>query len=118
MSNVRACVRTGAVTLVAAGLAVGATRVSGSVQLATPEERAGLPESSSVLVDESSLVCPGQQRLGAVGLRDVPGTVSVAAAAPAAGVVSGAPAGSGTVQLAPRARPRPGWRRVRRAASS
>ena len=42
-------VRAGAVALVAAGLAVGATRVSGSVQLATPGERAGLPESSSVL---------------------------------------------------------------------
>ncbi|GAB3877247.1 DUF5719 family protein [Terrabacter terrigena] len=100
MSNTSGIVRVGSVALVAAALAVGATRVSGSVQLATAGERAGLPESSSVLVDEASLVCPGQQRLGAVGLRDVPGTVSVAAAAPESGVVAGAPAGgAGSVRL-------------------
>lgn len=99
MSTVTGVVRVGAVTLAAAALAVGATRVSGSVQLATPGERAGLPESSSVLVEESSLVCPGQQRLGAVGLRDVRGSVTVAAAAPAPGVVEGLASGAGTVQL-------------------
>lgn len=100
MRNVSGIVRAGAVALVAAGLAVGATRVSGSVQLATAGERVGLPESSSVLVDAASLVCPGQQRLGATGLRDVPGTVTVAAAAPDAGVVAGAPTGgTGGVQL-------------------
>src|SRR5690349_9657412 len=100
MSNISGIVRVGSVALVAAALAVGATRVSGSVQLATAGERAGLPESSSVLVDQSSLVCPGQQRLGAVGLRDVSGTVSVAAAAPDAGTVAGAPVGgSGSVRL-------------------
>jgi hypothetical protein len=100
MTNVSGLVRAGAVALVAAGLAVGATRVSGSVQLAAPGEQAGLPESSTVLLDESSLVCPGQQRLGANGLRDVAGTVTVAAATPDQGVVTGAPAdGSGTVAL-------------------
>lgn len=100
MRNVSGIVRAGAVALVAAGLAVGATRVSGSVQLATAGERVGLPESSSVLVDAASLVCPGQQRLGATGLRDVAGTVTVAAASPDAGVVTGAPAGgTGGVQL-------------------
>ena len=101
MSNTSGMVRVGSVALVAAALAVGATRVGASVELASADERAGLPESSSVLVDEASLVCPGQQRLGAVGLRDVAGTVSVAAAAPEAGVVAGAPAGgSGSVRLA------------------
>jgi hypothetical protein len=100
MRNVSGIVRVGAVALVATGLAVGATRVSGSVTLATPGERAGLPESSNVLVDEASLVCPGQQRLGAVGLRDVEGTVTVAASAPDGGVVAGGPSGGGgTVQL-------------------
>jgi hypothetical protein len=100
MSNTSGIVRVASVALVAAALAVGATRVSGSVQLATAGERAGMPESSSVLVDEATLVCPGQQRLGAVGLRDVQGTVSVAAAAPDEGVVEGAPSGgSGSVQL-------------------
>ena len=100
MRNVSGIVRAAAVAVVAAGLAVGATRVSGSVQLATPGERVGLPESSSVLVDAASLVCPGQQRLGATGLRDVRGTVTVAAASPASGVVAGTPgSGSGSVQL-------------------
>src|SRR4029078_1025695 len=82
MRNVSGNVRAGAAVLGAAGLAVGATRVSGSVQLATPGERVGLPESSSVLLDSASLVCPGQQRLGATGLRDVKGEVTVAAASP------------------------------------
>jgi hypothetical protein len=100
MRNVSGIVRAGAVALVAAGLAVGATRVSGSLQLATPGERVGLPESSSVLVDSASLVCPGQQRLGATGLRDVKGEVTVAAASPDPGVVPGAPGGgSGGIQL-------------------
>ena len=100
MTNVSGLVRAGSVALVAAGLAFGATRVSGSVQLATPGGQAGLPESSNVLLDEASLVCPGQQRLGATGLRDVTGTVTVAAASPDQGVVPGVPeGGSGTVQL-------------------
>jgi hypothetical protein len=100
MTNVSGMVRAGSVALVAAGLALGATRVSGSLQLATPGQQAGLPESSNVLLDEASLVCPGQQRLGATGLRDVTGTVTVAAATPDQGVVAGAPVGgSGTVQL-------------------
>lgn len=100
MRNVSGTVRAAAVALVATGLAVGATRVGGSVQLATAGENLGLPESSNVLVDAATLVCPGQQRLGAAGLRDVEGTVSVAAAAPDAGVVAGAPpSGAGGVQL-------------------
>lgn len=100
MSNTSGIVRVGSVALVAAALAVGATRVGASVELASADQRAGLPESSSVLVDQAALVCPGQQRLGAAGLRDVSGSVSVAAAAPDAGVVAGAPAGgSGSVRL-------------------
>ena len=99
MKNVSGIVRAGAVAVLSAGLAVGATRVSGSLVLASPGERAGLPESSSVLVDESSLVCPGQQRLGAVGLRDVEGAVTVSASAPDSGVVAGAAPAGGSVQL-------------------
>jgi len=100
VTNVTGIVRAGVVALAAAGLALGATRVGGSLQLAAAGGRAGLAETSSVLVDQASLVCPGQQRLGASGLRDVKGTVTVAAASPAPGVVAGAPAtASGTVQL-------------------
>ncbi|MEW1953941.1 DUF5719 family protein [Terrabacter sp. NPDC080008] len=100
MSNVTGILRASVVALAAAGLAVGATRVGGSLQLAAASGRAGLPEASSVLVDQSTLVCPGQQRLGATGLRDVKGTVTVGAASAAAGVVAGAPSGAtGTVQL-------------------
>jgi hypothetical protein len=89
MSSVGGVVRVGAVCVVVAGLALAATRVSGSLQLGDPGGQAGLPQSSSVLVDHSTVVCPGQQRLGAVGLRDVAGDLSVAAAAPPSGVVAG-----------------------------
>ncbi|WP_374970147.1 DUF5719 family protein [Terrabacter sp. BE26] len=103
MTNVTGIVRAGVVAVGVAALAVGATRVDGAdgtVQLAPANARAGLPESSDVLVDQASLVCPGQQRLGATGLRDVKGTVTVAAASPADGVVEGGPTtGTGTVQL-------------------
>ncbi len=102
MSRAAGIVRAAAVAVVAAGVAVGATRVSGSLQLAAPGERAGLPETSSVLVDDATLVCPGQQRLGGVGLRDVQADVTVAAAAPDPGVVAGAPSGGGLSLLSGR----------------
>ena len=99
MSNVGGVLRVGAVTVAAAALAVGVTRVSGSVQLADPASRAGLPQTSTVLVDQATLVCPGQQRLGAVGLRDVKGDVVAAAAAAPQDLVPGLPSGSGAVEL-------------------
>jgi hypothetical protein len=100
MSRATGIVRAAAVAVVAAGVAVGATHVSGSLQLAAPGERAGLPQTSSVLVDDATLVCPGQQRLGGVGLRDVAGDLTVAAAAPGAGIVAGAPSGGALSLLA------------------
>jgi len=93
-------VRVGAVVVAGAALALSATWVSGSVQLADAGSRAGLPETSSVLVDQATVVCPGQQRLGGVGLRDVRGDVVVAAAAPPPGAVGGIPSGgSGALAL-------------------
>ena len=73
--------RATAVGLAAAALAFGAARSTASVQLAAPHEVAGLPESSDVLVEDATLVCPGQQRVGGESLRDVAGTVTVASAA-------------------------------------
>jgi hypothetical protein len=99
MSRAAGIIRSVAVAVVAVGAAVGATHVSGSLQLAAPGDRAGLPETSSVLVDDSTLVCPGQQRLGAVGLRDVEADVTVAASAPDPGVVAGAPSGGAITLL-------------------
>ncbi|MGW5241403.1 DUF5719 family protein [Monashia sp. NPDC004114] len=100
MRHLGGVARVGAVTLTAAALALAATHVSGSVQLADRHSGAGLPDSSSVLVDQATLVCPGQQRLGAVGLRDVKGDVVTAVAPLPEGLVSGVPdGGSGTVTL-------------------
>ena len=103
MTNTRGLVRAGAMALLAAAVTVGATRVTGPVQLAAPHERAGVAQTSDVLVEESTLVCPGQQRVGSDGLRDVEGTVVAAVAAPPAAAIEGlagpTPAGAGTVAL-------------------
>jgi hypothetical protein len=79
MSRVGRAARVGALVAVAAGIAIGAAKVPGTVELAPARGQAGLPEVSSVLVEEAALVCPGQQRLGATGLRNVAGDVRVAA---------------------------------------
>lgn len=75
------------VLLAGGGLVAGASLTSGSVEIAAPHERAGLPARSNVLVDDASLVCPGQQRVGAAGLKSVAGTVEAAVAAPPAGTL-------------------------------
>lgn len=82
MTNAAGLVRVGCVVIAVGALAAGATHATGTVQLAAPHERAGLPVSANVLVDEATLVCPGPQRLGAEGMRDVTGTVTAAVAAP------------------------------------
>ena len=103
MSRVGRVARVGALVVVAAGVAVGAARVPGTVELAPARGQAGLPRVSNVLVDEATIVCPGQQRLGAAGLRNVSGDVRVGASpAPAdtlraAGVAP--PPGAGQVDL-------------------
>ncbi len=105
MKNVAGLVRVGSVALAVGAVVFGATRTSGSVQVAATHERAGLATSSTVLVSSSILVCPGPQRVGAKGLRDVSGTVSAAASAPPvdaltdAGVNRAADAASGVVTL-------------------
>ena len=103
MSRVGRVARVGALVVVAAGVAVGAARVPGTVEPRRLAGQAGLPQVSSVLVDEATIVCPGQQRLGAAGLRNVSGDVRVGASpAPAdtlraAGVAP--PPGAGQVDL-------------------
>lgn len=101
MSALPAIARAVAIALAAGGIVTAATLREGSVQLAAPHERAGLPAVSDVLVDRSALVCPGQQRLGGQALRSVPGTVQVAAASsPAPALAPHAlPDRSGTVSL-------------------
>ncbi len=95
--------RATAVALAAAALAFGAARSTASVQLAAPHEAAGLPESSDVLVEDATLACPGQQRVGGESLRDVAGALTVASgAAPLAALptsLSSVPTASGTVTV-------------------
>jgi hypothetical protein len=103
MSRVGRAARALVLVVVAAGIAVGAARLPDPVELAPPRGQAGLPEVSRVLVGEAVLVCPGQQRLGATGLRDVKGSVRVAAS-PAPGSSLGAagvtpPHGAGQVDI-------------------
>ena len=103
MSRVGRAVRVTALAVVAAGIAVGAARVPGTIELAPSRDQAGLPQVSRVLVDEAVLACPGQQRLGAAGLRDVPGDVRLGASAAPATTLRGAgvtpPPGAGQVDL-------------------
>jgi hypothetical protein len=93
----------GALVVVAGGIAVGAARVPGTVELAPARGQAGLPEVSRVLVQQAALVCPGQQRLGATGLRDVAGDVRVAATPAPADLLRAAgatpPIGAGQLDL-------------------
>ena len=105
MKNVAGPARLGSVALAVGAVVFGATHTSGSVQVAATHERAGLATSSTVLVSSSTLVCPGPQRVGVKGLRDVSGTVAAAASAPPvgaltdAGVNRRADAASGAVTL-------------------
>jgi hypothetical protein len=78
-----------ALALAASGLVVGASWSSGTVQLAAPHERAGMPQGSDVLVEEVTLLCPGQGQQGGEGLRSVPGTVRAAVAAPTRDLLAG-----------------------------
>ncbi|HKX68653.1 MAG TPA: DUF5719 family protein [Intrasporangium sp.] len=86
-----ALIRPALIALAAAGLAIGATSAEGTVELAAPSERAGLPQASQVLVESAALVCPGQQRVGTQGMRDVAGIVHVAAAAAPEAALAGLP---------------------------
>jgi hypothetical protein len=103
MSRVGRAARVAALVVVAAGIAVGAAKVPGTAELAPARGQAGLPQVSRVLVDEAALVCPGQQRLGATGLRDVTGDVRVAASPAPADTLRAAdatpPGGAGQVDL-------------------
>ncbi|MDN5790013.1 MAG: DUF5719 family protein [Micrococcales bacterium] len=95
MSTLPSLTRTVLATVAAGGLVAGTSLVGGTVQLAAPHERAGLPATSDVLVDAATLVCPGQQRSGAKDLRTVEGTVRVAVAAAPFSALPRAPVTSG-----------------------
>ena len=112
MSRVGRAVRVTALVAVAAGIAVGAARAPGTIELAPARDQAGLPQVSRVLVDEAVLACPGQQRLGATGLRDVRGDVRVAASAAPAATLRAAGV------TPPPGRVRSTWRAERPAPSS
>lgn len=92
MRNGAGLLRLGSVLAAVAAVCVGAVRAPGSVQLAESRARAGVPASSTVLVDSSTLVCPGPQRIGLKGLRDVKGTTQVSAVAPPTAVLAAAAA--------------------------
>jgi hypothetical protein len=89
MRNRAGAARVAVLALAASGLVAGAAWSSGTAQLAAPHARAGLPQSSDVLVEEATLLCPGQSQQGGEGLRNVPGTVRVAAAAPSSDLLPG-----------------------------
>ncbi|GAA6524529.1 DUF5719 family protein [Intrasporangium sp. DVR] len=84
-------VRAAVIAATATGLTVAGSTVDGTVRLARPSELAGLPQSSAGLVDSASLVCPGQQRVGTQGMRDVSGTVQVSTAGAPAAALAGIP---------------------------
>lgn len=90
MSRLGSAVRVVVVAGAVAAIALGVDRAVPPVALADPADRGGLAAASTVLVDEATLVCPGQQRLAGQGLRDVDGTVVLAAAGAPAGVVADA----------------------------
>ncbi|HET8594646.1 MAG TPA: DUF5719 family protein [Intrasporangium sp.] len=89
------------VLTVCAGTLIGiATTTTGSVELGGTRASAGLPAVSDAALTDASLVCPGPERVGAKGLRDVEGDTRVTAAA-APGSVLGdlATAGAGTIEI-------------------
>ena len=85
-----ALIRPALIAVAAAALAIGATKARGTVELAAPTERAGLPQASQVLVESAALVCPGQQRVGTQGMREA-GSVQVTAAAAPEAALAGLP---------------------------
>lgn len=108
MRNRQGVVRAGGLVLVSGALVAAASLSSTSLELATPNERAGLVEASDVLVKEATLLCPGQSREGGQGLRDVPGVVRAAVSAPPSGLLDrsgGSSPGSSGGELALRTIP-------------
>jgi hypothetical protein len=100
----------GAVRATVAVLAVGGilgvgAAATGSVELAPPQGRADLPAVSDVALTDAELTCPGPERVGAAGLRDVTAEVRVAGAtAPAQvlePVLTSSPSGRGILTLGP-----------------
>lgn len=105
MTNRAGVARVAGLVLVSGALVAAASLSSTSLELAAPNERAGLPETSNVLVKEAALVCPGQSREGGEGLRAVPGVVRATVSAPPSGLVDrsgGSSAGELTLRAIPR----------------
>jgi hypothetical protein len=105
MTGVSGVVRTTVAILAVCGILGAGAATTGSIELAAPQGRAGLPAVSDVALTDAALSCPGPERLGAPGLRDVTAEVRVAAAtAPAAvlePVLTTAPNGRGTLTVGP-----------------
>ncbi|WP_347350268.1 DUF5719 family protein [Intrasporangium sp.] len=91
------------VVVACAGAMVGiATTTTGSLELARTGTGAGLPAVSAAAVTDATLVCPGPERIGVDGLRDVPARTRVTALAAPQAVVSGVVgAGRGAVRVGP-----------------
>ncbi|MGN6751673.1 MAG: DUF5719 family protein [Intrasporangium sp.] len=91
------------VLAVCAGALVGiATTTTGSVELGGARTSAGLPAVSDAALTDASLVCPGPERVGAKGLRDVAGDTRVtAASAPASVLGDLAAKGAGSIEIGP-----------------
>lgn len=105
MAGVSGAVRATVAALAVGGVLGAAAATTGSVELAPPQGRADLPAVSDVALTDAGLSCPGPERLGAAGLRDVKAEVRVAAVtAPAevlAGVLGPSPSGKGSLDLGP-----------------
>ncbi|MDN5798390.1 MAG: DUF5719 family protein, partial [Intrasporangium sp.] len=102
MTRVGGILRVTAITICAGALVGVAASTTGSLELGDRQTSAGLPAASHAAVTDAALVCPGPERIGASGLRDVKGRTRVAAVAAPMSVVSGVVGqGAGAVHIAP-----------------
>ncbi len=100
MTPVGGTLRATVLAVCGAALVGIATTTTGSVELAGTGTSAGLPAVSDAPVTDTTLVCPGPERTGAAGLRQVPGDTRVTAiAAPTSALTGLTLRGAGTVQV-------------------
>jgi hypothetical protein len=103
MTGMSGVVRATVAVLAVGGVLGAAATTTRSVELAPPQGRADLPAVADVALTDAALSCPGPERVGATGLRDVKGKVQVAAvtapAAVLAAVLTPPPSGKGALDL-------------------
>lgn len=99
MRRVGGSLRVGLVALSAAALVGAAVTTTGSLELATSQRHTELPAVSTVALTDAQVVCPGPERIGANGLRDVGGTVHLAAASAPRATLGSIRSGAGTLAL-------------------